>query len=321
MPQHKRVATKAFKPSWPVTYRWVAAGTLAIYSAIGCQKVAAFQPPASANAARQWAKRFDIPAGPLGEVTRALEADAGISVTLSAPAIAELPSPGVRGLYTTDLALDLLLNNTGVRWRSTGPQSVVLEGGAKWDLPAHRLSLRAALFSTTKTNAREPDPTNPLLNVLAGDQRVNGFQFEATSHVTRRWELRTSYAYLDGKVVSSQYYPASIGAQLANVPRDTYNIWNTWRLPRHWEAGFGGNFVSSRTASSTVPLDPVTGLVKKVSSYWVFNAMLEHPLNEHIGIQANAYNLANRYYYDELHPAHIVLGPGRSVLIGLKFKF
>ena len=29
----------------------------------------------------------------------------------------------------------------------------------------------------------------------------------------------------------------------------------------------------------------------------------------------------NRYYYDELHPAHIVLGPGRSALIGLKFKF
>jgi catecholate siderophore receptor len=808
MPQQKRVATKAFTHSWPVTYRWVAAGTLAIYSAIGCQKVAAFQLPASATAERQSAKRFDIPAGPLGEVIRALQAEAGISVTLSAPAIGDLPSPGVHGLYTTNHALDLLLNNTGVRWRSTGPESIVLElqpvasaidvnaemtplasslpkyaqtitdtpqtisviprsvieeqnattlrdtlrnvagislaageggsqgdnltirgftarndlfidgmrdfgsyyrdpfnlqevevlqgpssvtfgrgstggvvnqetktpslnqfisadldfgtdltrrltadidtplpklgagaafrlnimgdegdvsgrndaenrrfgvapslslglgtatrwtlsyvhqdaddvpdygipwlfngpapvnrtnyygfknanflrtyddigtvktehdfnahltlrnqiryanyirdaqitepqlagtvtlatplssiminrneisvnsteslfddqldltahfnmgpvqhtlvtgveasreksdprrltytnvpqtsllnpdpnqaftgysvavssvvntagnsaaayildtvklgsrwdltggirwdrfdahytqgvgtpaafnrldevptwraalsykpvssasvyvsagtsfnpsaeslslsaananlppernrtleGGAKWDLPARRLSLRAALFSTTKTNAREPDPTNPLLNVLAGDQRVNGLQFEATSHVTRRWELRTSYAYLDGKMVSSQYYPASIGAQLANVPRDTYNIWNTWRLPRHWEAGLGGNFVSSRTASSTVPLDPVTGLVKKVPGYWVFNAMLEHPINEHISIQANAYNLANRYYYDELHPAHIVLGPGRSVLIGLKFKF
>jgi catecholate siderophore receptor len=196
-----------------------------------------------------------------------------------------------------------------------------LEGGAKWDLPAHRLSLRAALFSTTKTNAREPDPNNPLLNVLAGNQRVNGFEFEATGHVTRGWELRASYAYLDGKVVSSQYYPAAVGAQLANVPHDTFNVWNTWRLPKHWEAGFGSNLVTSRTASSTVPLDPVTGLVKKVPGYIVFNAMLEHPINEHLSIQANAYNLANRYYYDELHPAHIIPGPGRSVLLGLKFKF
>ena len=32
----------------------------------------------------------------------------------------------------------------------------------------------AALFRTDKYNAREPDPNNPLLDVLAGSQRVNG---------------------------------------------------------------------------------------------------------------------------------------------------
>ncbi len=196
-----------------------------------------------------------------------------------------------------------------------------IEGGAKMSIPRNHISLSATLFSTLKTNAREPDPNNPLLNVLAGNQRVNGFEFEGSGHITNGWELRTGYAYLDPKVISSNYYPAAVGALLANVPRDSYNAWNLWRLPKHWEAGFGGNFISSRTASSTVPLDPMTGLVKKVPSYWVFNAMVEHPLTEHITIQANANNLTNRYYYDELHPAHIVLGPGRSVLIGLKFKF
>jgi catecholate siderophore receptor len=42
------------------------------------------------------------------------------------------------------------------------------EFGSKWDLMRRRLSLRAAIFRTEKTNAREPDPTNPLLSVLAG---------------------------------------------------------------------------------------------------------------------------------------------------------
>src|SRR6185437_8169397 len=79
--------------------------------------------------------------------------------------------------------------------------------------------------------------------------------------------------------------------------------------------------VSSRTASSTAPFDPVTGLIKEVPGYWVFNAMASHRLTEHIDLQVNVNNIANRYYYDELHPAHIVLGPGRSALIGLKFKF
>lgn len=195
------------------------------------------------------------------------------------------------------------------------------EFGTKWDLNHGRLSLRAAIFRTEKANAREPDPNNPALNVLAGNQKVDGFEVEARGRLTSRWEMLSSYAYLDSRVVSSNYYPAAIGGQLANVPKNTFNLWNDYRLPGHWEGGLGGNYVSSRTASSTSPIDPVTGLVKQVPGYWVFNAMARHPLTEHIDFQVNVYNLANRYYYDELHPGHIVLGPGRSALIGFHFKF
>jgi catecholate siderophore receptor len=195
------------------------------------------------------------------------------------------------------------------------------EFGSKWDFPNSRLSLRAAVFQTTKLNAREPDPTNSLLNVLAGTQRVNGAQVEVRARLTSRWDLLASYANLDGKLVSSGFYPAAIGAQLANVPRNTFNFWSTYRLPWRWETGLGGNYVSSRTASATAPFDPITGLVKEAPGYWVFNAMAKHRLTEHVDLQVNVNNIANRYYYDELHPAHVVLGPGRSALVGLKFKF
>ncbi len=194
-----------------------------------------------------------------------------------------------------------------------------VEVGTKWNVK--RVVLTGALFQTIKTNAREPDPNNPLLNVLAGDQRVRGVQVGVSGHVTSRWEILTSYALLDAKVTSSTYYPLSVGAVLANVPRNGFNIWNEYRIARGWEIGAGGNFVGSRTASSTVPLDPTTGLVKQVPSYWVFNAMAEHRLNEHTRLQANMYNIANRYYYDQIHPAHIIPGAGRSALIGLKFNF
>jgi catecholate siderophore receptor len=193
--------------------------------------------------------------------------------------------------------------------------------GSKWDFPHNRLSLRTALFQTEKLNAREPDPTNPLLNVLAGTQRVKGAQVDVRARLTSRWDLLSSYAYLDGRLVSSNYYPAAIGAQLANVPRNTFNFWSTYRLPGTWDTGLGANYVSSRTASSTAPFDPVTNLVKEVPGYWVFNAMAKHRLTEHVDLQVNVNNIANRYYYDEPHPAHIVVGAGRSALIGLKFKF
>jgi len=195
------------------------------------------------------------------------------------------------------------------------------ELGSKWDFSGNRLSLRAALFQTEKLNAREPDPANSLLNVLAGTQRANGAQIEVRTRLTNRWDLLGSYANLDGKLISSKYYPAAIGAQLANVPRNTFNFWSTYRLPGRWETGFGGNYVSSRSASSTAPFDPITGLVKDVPGYWAFNTMAKHRLTEHLDLQINATNIANRYYYDALHPAHIVLGPGRSALAELKFKF
>jgi catecholate siderophore receptor len=195
------------------------------------------------------------------------------------------------------------------------------EFGTKWDLPHSRLSLRAAVFQTTKLNAREPDPTNSLLNVLAGNQRVNGAEIDVHMRVTSRWDFQSGYANLDGTVVSSNYYPLSIGARLANVPRHTLNFWNLFRLPKRWESGVGGNFVSSRTASSTAPYDATTGLLKEVPGYWVFNAMVKHPLTEYLDFQVNVSNIANRYYYDQLHPAHIVPGAGRSALVGLHFKF
>jgi catecholate siderophore receptor len=200
-------------------------------------------------------------------------------------------------------------------------QNRTYEGGVKWDVPHPGLSLRAAIFRTDKLNAREPDPTNSLLNVLAGRQRVQGVQFEVSGHITSRWDTHSSYAYLDATLVASNYYPAAIGARLANVPRHTLAVWQTYQLPWRTRVGAGGNFVGARTASSTAPLDPVTQLVKQAPGYWIFNIMCEKEVREHTSLHANLYNLADRYYYDQLHPSHIVLGAARSALIGVRFHF
>jgi catecholate siderophore receptor len=195
------------------------------------------------------------------------------------------------------------------------------EFGTKWELGQKRLTVNAAWFRTVKENARESSPTNSLLYVLAGNQRVSGVQVDVRGHITSRWDMVSSYAYLDSRVVSSQFYPGAIGYPLANVPKNTFSYWNEYRLPYHFEIGAGANYVSNRNSSSTVPLDPTTGLVKQVPGYWVFNAMGSKPINDHLDIQVNVFNIANRYYYDQVHPAHVIPGPGRSALIGFKFRF
>jgi len=194
------------------------------------------------------------------------------------------------------------------------------EFGTKWDFLQNRLSLRGAIFRTDKTNAREPSPTDPTVDVVAGEERVDGLELEAIGQAAEGWRVFASYAYMKSELYSSQYYPQYVGLPLGNVPQDTFNFWSTWRLPWRFETGFGVNVVSSRTASVTAPY-AANGLLKEVPGYWTMQAMLKYTVSRHFYMQLNAYNLTDAYYDDQLHPAHIVPGPGRSVLLSLHFKF
>ena len=209
------------------------------------------------------------------------------------------------------------------------------EAGAKWSFLGGRLLTEGAWFRTEKDNARETDPTNSNNIVAAGNQLVKGVQFSAVGRLPEGMDLVIGYAYLDSDVLLSKFFPTAVGYPLANVPKQTFNLFVTHRLPFKLNGGLGGNYVGSRIASSTVPYVP-TGFVanpngagfvvtsiamKQVPGYWVFNAMLKHPLTEKLDFQINVNNLLNRYYIDLPHPSHLVPGAGASALIGINFKF
>jgi catecholate siderophore receptor len=61
--------------------------------------------------------------------------------------------------------------------------------------------------------------------------------------------------------------------------------------------------------------------MKQVPGYWVFNLMLRRPVTKHIELQANVYNLLNRFYIDQPHPSHLIPGAGASALIGANWRF
>jgi catecholate siderophore receptor len=219
------------------------------------------------------------------------------------------------------------------------------EVGAKYNLLHERLQLEGAWFRTTKDNARETDPTNSNNIVLAGNQLVKGVQASAVGRFHGGTDLILGYAYLSSAVSYSKLFPSSIGYPLANVPKQTFNAFITRNLFWRLNAGLGGNYVGARTASSTVPyiptafgpaqsfapgLSPCGGTtcypvlataMKQVPGYWVFNAMLRRPVTDRIELQANVYNLLNRFYIDQPHPSHLIPGAGLSALIGANFRF
>jgi catecholate siderophore receptor len=195
--------------------------------------------------------------------------------------------------------------------------------------------LEGALFRTEKDNARETDPTNSANIILAGNQLVKGAQFSLVGRLPQGTDVVLGYAYLDSSVLYSQLFPTSIGYPLANVPKQTFNAFLSHRLRWNFNGGFGGNYVASRTASSTVPYVPtsysavnangtytvLSTAMKQVPGYWVFNAMLKRPVTDRLDFQVNVNNLLNRFYIDLPHPSHLVPGEGVNALIGFNFKF
>ena len=209
------------------------------------------------------------------------------------------------------------------------------EAGAKWNFLDERLLMEGAWFRTEKDNAHETSPTNSNNIVAAGNQLVQGVQFSMIGRLPEGMDLVLGYAYLDSKVLDSQFFPTSVGYPLANVPRQTFNLFVTHRLPLRLNAGLGTNYVAARTASSTVPYVPtgftpnpngpgyiVTSVaMKQVPGYWAFNAMLKRPIGEKLELQANINNILNRYYIDLPHPSHLIPGAGASALIGINLRF
>ncbi|MGH9594418.1 MAG: TonB-dependent receptor plug domain-containing protein, partial [Bryobacteraceae bacterium] len=124
---------------WPVTYKWIAMGTLVAYSALGGKTVvlaetrdtrglwdaanSAGPGPAHPPTVRQ----FAIAAGKLDAVLAEFERLTQIHLEAKAPGILLLDSPGVQGTYTVDAALEHLLAGTHVKFRFTAPCSVLLE--------------------------------------------------------------------------------------------------------------------------------------------------------------------------------------------------
>ncbi len=235
-----------------------------------------------------------------------------------------------------DPAASSLSLSIGLANSSAAPEeNETYEAGAKWSFLNERLLTEGAWFRTEKDNARETDPTNSNNIVAAGNQLVKGVQFSVVGRLPRGMDLVAGYAYLDSAVIYSKFFPTSVGYPLANVPKQTFNLFVTHRLPWRLNGGLGSNYVASRTASSTVPYVPtgyapnpngpgfvVTSVaVKQVPGYWVFNAMLRRPITERLELQANVNNILNRNFIDLPHPSHLIPGEGANALIGINYKF
>jgi iron complex outermembrane receptor protein len=191
-----------------------------------------------------------------------------------------------------------------------------IEVGVKQELIRDRLAGSMALFDLKRKNILTTDPTNPLLQVLSGEQRSRGIEVDVSGTIATGWKAIASYAYTQATVLSDTSTP--VGDSLSNVPRHSGSLWTTYELPSvpGLKGGAGIYAVGAREASL-----PNTF---KLAGYARTDLMLEYQTGPW-KTQLNIFNLFNRHYYTGGSASNFnyTLSPSRplSAQISLSYRF
>jgi catecholate siderophore receptor len=185
------------------------------------------------------------------------------------------------------------------------------ELGTKWSLMGSALQLDGSLFETDKVNARIPSDI-PGFNILGGNQEVQGFELMAQGRITDEWSVNLGYDHLSSGTTQTAPGGPPIGFPLPFAPHANLDFWSTYQIIPELEVGAGGQYVGSRYAQTTAP-------VELAPSFVTFDAMAKWSIDPRFDLQVNVYNIADKYYYDMMHFAFVVPGAGRSAMFTLNF--
>jgi catecholate siderophore receptor len=186
------------------------------------------------------------------------------------------------------------------------------EAGVKWDI-TRTLSFTTAAYRLDRTNTRATDPNDPTRIVQTGSQRTNGYEVGLNGNVTKAWKIAGGYAYQDA-FISSATVAAPAGAQVAQVPRHTFSLWNNYQIISRLGAGLG---LIHRS-------DIFAAIDNKVTlpGYTRADAAIFFRLTERLRLQANVENLLDkRYYLNADNNTNISPGSPRAIRVGLTARF
>ena len=192
-------------------------------------------------------------------------------------------------------------------------ESTNYEFGTRQELLGGRLGLAAALFRLDKDKARTPDPDNPSLTVLAGQQITNGLEVELSGKITETVSAFASAAWLDAEITRSNALQDGVpieGNRPPNVARQQGVVWADWAFAPNWNLGGGVYFVSSRYTDN--------GNTAQLPGYERVDLMLSYELPHWAAIQLNVQNLTDETYYESGQLTSALPGTPRAAILSLK---
>jgi catecholate siderophore receptor len=219
-----------------------------------------------------------------------------------------VPSTSLYGMYGTSFDPSAEALSLSASTADLAPErSHTVETGVKWE-PNNYLLLSGALFRTVMSNLREPSPTDPTIQILAGTARSQGFEIQAQGYVTRGWLVLAGFTYLDASILSSP--DGDRGSPLQNAPRDNLRLFSTYDLSSKLTIGGGADYTSSRVPGTVVDAN---GFRQEVPGYWSASALARYRIASRMNLQLNVDNIADRRFYDGIDNNHVNVSAGRSV--------
>jgi catecholate siderophore receptor len=218
-----------------------------------------------------------------------------------------------------DGTFGLTLAQTGVNGSALAPErSHNIEVGTKWDV-RRGLQATAAMFSTEKTNAKTTDASGA--TVLAGDQAVFGLELGLSGSLNDRWSVFSGIAVMDATTKESGNF-AEVDKQLSYVPKITFNLWSTYRLPFGITLGGGLQYTDGYYFNNSNTLTTANAAaIQDLTQYWLVNAMGIYRVNRYLAFQVNGTNLGNERYVDRGYTGHFIPGAGRALQVGPVITF
>ena len=188
-----------------------------------------------------------------------------------------------------------------------------LEVGMKWDFLRDG-SFTVAVYDLQRSNIAVPDPINPAVSVLVDGQRTRGVELGLSGNLTSRWSALGAYSYQDGLITRSLSATAPAGATLANLPKNSFSLWNRYNVTRAVGVGLGLIYRSDVfTATDNTVVLPAY-FRADAAAFWTLNARL--------GVQLNVENLLGEDYYAYANGNNnITPGSPRAVRLGLTTRF
>ncbi|MFI8727680.1 TonB-dependent siderophore receptor [Stutzerimonas kunmingensis] len=172
-------------------------------------------------------------------------------------------------------------------------KGIAHEVGIKYELPEHDLSVTAALFHITKENVLTSDPVDSNYQVAAGEARSRGFDISVAGNITPQWRVIGGYAYVDAEVTESSSASMPAGTRLANVPRHSFNLLDTYEFAEGPLAGLGVGmgvkYVGDRKGGAT-------STAFDMDAYTTVDLLAYYPLTERVRLNLNLNNLFDEEY-------------------------